>query len=106
MHIIKRIKRLRKTSAFLNLYPGTFANAEIEIENANVSALPENSVIKWENKAHVFVKLTKDSFKLVPVETGVASNGLVEIKTNLGGQEIVTKNAYTLLMKLKNSAGE
>ncbi len=89
-----------------NLYPGTFANAEIELDNAIVNALPENSVIKWENKPHVFVKLTKDSFKLVPVEIGVSTNGLVEIKTDLGKQEIVTKNAYTLLMKLKSSSGE
>ncbi len=89
-----------------NLYPGTFANAEIELDNAIVKALPENAVIIWENKPHVFVKLTKDSFKLVPVELGVATNGFVEIKTDLGAQEIVTKNAYTLLMKLKNSSGE
>ena len=89
-----------------NLYPGTFANAEIELDNAIVNALPENSVIKWENKPHVFVKLTNDSFKLVPVEIGVSTNGLVEIKTDLGKQEIVTKNAYTLLMKLKSSSGE
>ncbi len=89
-----------------NLYPGTFANAEIELDNAIVNALPENAVITWENKPHVFVKLSKDSFKLIPVEIGVTTNGLVEIKTDLGVQEIVTKNAYTLLMKLKNSSGE
>jgi len=86
-----------------NLYPGTFANAEIELDNAIVNALPENAVITWENKPHVFVKISKDSFKLVPVELGVVTNGKVEIKSDLGMQEIVTKNAYTLLMKLKNS---
>jgi cobalt-zinc-cadmium efflux system membrane fusion protein len=89
-----------------NLYPGTFANAEIELDNASVNALPENAVIKWENKPYVFVKLSNDSFKLVPVETGLTTNGLIEIKTDLGTQEIVTKNAYTLLMKLKNSSEE
>ena len=41
---------------------------------------------------------------MIPVELGVITNGFVEIKTNLSKQEIVTTNAYTLLMQLKNSA--
>jgi cobalt-zinc-cadmium efflux system membrane fusion protein len=89
-----------------NLYPGTFVNAEIALDNANLNAIPEEAIIKWENKPHVFLKITKDSFKLVPVETGIVTNGFIEIITPLGSQEVVTKNAYTLLMKLKNSAAE
>jgi cobalt-zinc-cadmium efflux system membrane fusion protein len=44
-----------------------------------------------------------NKFKMIPVELGVSNNGYVEIKTNLDNQEIVTKNAYTLLMQLKNN---
>lgn len=90
----------------VNLYPGTFANAEIELNNAQLNALPEDAIVKWENKPFVFVKQSNNSFKLVAVELGVTTNGFVEIKTPLEGQEIVLKNAYTLLMKLKNNAAE
>ena len=90
----------------VNLYPGTFANAEIELNNAQLDALPEDAIVKWENKPFVFVKQSNDSFKLVSVEVGVSTNGFVEIKTPLNGQAVVLKNAYTLLMKLKNNAAE
>jgi cobalt-zinc-cadmium efflux system membrane fusion protein len=87
----------------VHLYPGTFANAEIELNNAKVYALPEESVVKWQNKPFVFVKMDASNFKMVPIEIGVSNNGFVEIKTDLGKQEVVLTNAYTLLMQLKNN---
>ena len=94
------------TSPVKNLYPGTFANAEIELSTAKVNAIPEEAIVKWENKPHVFLKVANDSYKLVPVETGLTTNGFIEIITPLGNQEVVIKNAYTLMMKLKNSTEE
>jgi len=90
----------------VRLYPGTYVNAEIALNNAKVDALPEESIVKWENKPFVFVKQPDQTYKLVAVELGVSTNGFIEIKTNLKGQDIVLNNAYTLLMKLKNSAEE
>jgi cobalt-zinc-cadmium efflux system membrane fusion protein len=90
----------------VRLYPGTYVNAEISLNNAKVDALPEESIVKWENKPFVFVKQPDQTYKLVAVELGVSTNGFIEIKTNLKGQDIVLKNAYTLLMKLKNSSEE
>jgi cobalt-zinc-cadmium efflux system membrane fusion protein len=90
----------------IKLFPGTFVNAEVSLNNAKVKALPEAAIVKWQNKDFVFVKLTESNYKMLPVETGVNSNGYVEIKTDLGNQQVVTKNAFTLLMKLKNSAEE
>ena len=88
----------------VRLYPGTSANAEIELNDAKVNAVPEQAIVKWQNKPFVFIKMEGNSFKMVPVEMGVTTNGYVEIKTNLAKQAIVTMNAYTLLMQLKNSA--
>ncbi len=88
----------------VRLYPGTSANAEIELNDAKVNALPEQAIVKWQNKPFVFIKMEGNSFKMVPVEMGVYTNGYVEIKNDLGKQAIVTTNAYTLLMQLKNSA--
>jgi cobalt-zinc-cadmium efflux system membrane fusion protein len=90
----------------VRLYPGTYVNAEISLNNAKVDAIPEESIVKWENKPFVFVKQSDQTYKLVAVELGVTTNGFIEVKTNLKGQEIVLKNAYTLLMKLKNSSEE
>lgn len=90
----------------INLFPGTFVNAEVELNNAKVKAIPEDAIVKWQNKDFVFVKTSETEFKMIPVVTGVSSNGLIEIQTDLGTQQIVIKNAYTLLMKLKNSGEE
>jgi cobalt-zinc-cadmium efflux system membrane fusion protein len=87
----------------INLYPGTFVNAEVELSNSKVNALPEESIVKWQNKDYIFIKISDDTFKWLSVETGVSSNGLVEIKSIIGSQQVVVKNAYTLLMKLKNN---
>ena len=90
----------------IKLFPGTFVNAEVALNNAKVKALPEDAIVKWQNKDYVFVKQSELSYKLIPVETGVNSSGYIEVKTDLGTQPIVVKNAFTLLMKLKNSAEE
>jgi len=90
----------------VRLYPGTYVSAEISINNAKVDALPEESIVKWENKPYIFIKQSDQSYKLLAVELGVTTNGFIEVKTNLKGQDIVLKNAYTLLMKLKNSSEE
>lgn len=88
----------------VKLYPGTYVNAEVALNNVKVAALPEEAIVKWENKPFVFVKQADQSYKLVSVDIGVTTNGFVEVKTDLKGQDIVLKNAYTLLMKLKNSS--
>jgi cobalt-zinc-cadmium efflux system membrane fusion protein len=90
----------------INIFPGTFVNAEVELNNAKVKALPEEAIIKWNNKDFVFVKGSGESYKLVPVETGTNTNGWIEIKTDISNQQVVIKNAFTLLMKLKNSGEE
>ncbi|MCW3467276.1 efflux RND transporter periplasmic adaptor subunit [Chitinophaga nivalis] len=88
------------------LLPGMFMNGEIALDNAQVMAVPDDALVKWENKSFVFVAKTADTFVMTPVETGTNYNGYTEIKTNLSGKQLVTKQAYTLLMKLKNSGEE
>jgi len=88
------------------LFPGTFVNASIELNNANVLSVPEDAVVKWEDKNYLFSQIGTNHFRLLPVETGSSSDGFIEIKSPIPGGSIVVKNAYTLLMKLKNSAEE
>jgi cobalt-zinc-cadmium efflux system membrane fusion protein len=86
------------------LLPGTFMNAAIELNNARVTVVPEEAVVKWENKYYLFSQEAENRFKLLPVETGAINDGFIEIKTALPSTNIITKNAYTILMKMKNNA--
>jgi cobalt-zinc-cadmium efflux system membrane fusion protein len=88
------------------LLPGTFINATVELDNAKVTAVPEDAVVKWENKNYVFTAENNNQFKMLAVETGGSNNGFIEIKSSLPSGKIVTKNAYTILMKMKNSGEE
>lgn len=88
------------------LLPGTFVAAEIEMEASQGISIPDDAIVKWENKSYVFAETEKDSYKMVPVETGASTNGYTRIRSQLPGGRIVTRNAYTLLMKLKNSGDE
>ncbi|WP_412465885.1 efflux RND transporter periplasmic adaptor subunit [Pedobacter sp. KLB.chiD] len=88
------------------LLPGSFLNAAIAIGNETVDALPEDAVVKWENKYYIFEEVGHQLYKMVPVEIGTTMDGFIEIKTNKKPGIVVTKNAYAILMKMKNGGEE
>lgn len=88
------------------LVPGMFMNAEIALNNAQVTALPDNAIVKWQGKNYVFKVDTGNSYRMLPVETGAHTDGFTEIKTNLPEGSYVIDNAYPVLMKMKNSGDE
>jgi len=91
-----------------NLTPGMYMNAEIETETSFSNAIQEESVVNFEGQNYVFVQEKKQTYQLMPVTLGASENGFVQIKNfeDFRNRQIVTKNAYTLLMKLKNTASE
>jgi len=87
------------------LFPGTFVNAQIQLNDVTVSALPAASIVKWQNKSYVFVERSSLTYEMVPVVAGMESKDMVEIISGISvDQKVVVANAYTLLMKLKNSS--
>ena len=89
------------------LIPGTFINAEIELNNITVHALPSAAIVKWQNKPFVFVENATGTYTMVPVVVGLESKGMVELVSGVtASDKVVIANAYTLLMKLKNSGEE
>ncbi|MEI6950472.1 efflux RND transporter periplasmic adaptor subunit [Paraflavisolibacter sp. H34] len=88
------------------LLPGTFVNATIRLSGARVTAVPREAVVKWESKNYLFLQQGAAAFRMVPVETGTSEEGFTEIRSALPAGRIVTQNAYTLLMKMKNSGEE
>lgn len=92
------------------LIPGMYMNADIEQSTARAFTVPEAAVVSFEQHSFVFVVRDSARFALTPVETGVAQGGRREIRVrggvDLATAKIVTKGAYTLLMKLKNTSDE
>lgn len=92
-----------------NLLPGMYMNAEIDAKNTQSLAVPEEAIVNFEGKNYLFVKVAgKNTFEMREVELGNSENGWTQV-LNIAAfdrQEIVTKNAYALLMSLKNKAEE
>jgi cobalt-zinc-cadmium efflux system membrane fusion protein len=86
------------------LIPGTYMNAEVEVKNKAAWVLPEDAVVRFENKNYVFVKSAAKEFEMLEVQTGITENSFTEILNGetLQQKELVGKGAYTLLMGLKN----
>jgi membrane fusion protein, heavy metal efflux system len=92
------------------LIPGMFMNAEIQIENNNAWTLPSDAIINFENKPYVFIAKGNNQFEILEIKTGITENGYAEIILNdttaLNNVSFVTKGAYSLLMKMKNTGEE
>lgn len=89
-----------------NLLPGTFMNAEIEVTANNALTLPEDAIVNYENKSYVFKVKAKNAYEMIEVKPGVTKDGYVELaagNTEFKNLTFVTKGAYSLLMKMKNT---
>lgn len=92
-----------------NLLPGMFLNASIHIENVPSLTVPEEAVVRYGNQQYIVQVTGKNNFQLVSVETGIREEERVAVSTtttDLSGMQVVTKNAYAILGKMKNAAEE
>ncbi|WP_214226128.1 efflux RND transporter periplasmic adaptor subunit [Pedobacter sp. B4-66] len=89
-----------------SLVPGMYMNAEVQVETYNIDALPNDAFVNYENKDYVFVSNGNNSFKITEVIKGKTEEGFTAINSDLKGNKIVVKGAYSLLMKLKNTIEE
>jgi cobalt-zinc-cadmium efflux system membrane fusion protein len=86
-----------------------FLNGTIHIENVPSLTVPEDAVVRYGNKEYIVQATGQHNFQLVAVETGIRDNGKVAVSTGateLSGMQVVTKNAYAILGKMKNAAEE
>lgn len=90
------------------LLPGMYMNAEIEATNGNALVLPEEAIVNYEGKDYVFVEIHEREYMLTEIKIGIKQDGLIEILNgnSINQKPVVTKGAYTLLMKLKNKSEE
>ena len=90
------------------LLPGMFMTADIEVKSNNAKVLPDDAIVRFENKQYVFIVKGKNQFEMMEVKTGNSENGFTEIiiDDKLASETFVLKGSYNLLMKIKNTADE
>lgn len=91
--------------------PGMHLRAEVGVDVHEAVAVPEAAIVRWENRHFVFIERAPGVFDMQEVETGAAADGFVQVSPmradlDLTRARVVLKNAYTLLMKMKNTAEE
>ncbi len=91
-----------------NLIPGVYMNAEIQTTATLGHALPEESIVDFEGKNYVFISEGNSNYRLAEIAVEEPQKGLVKVLNyrDFEGKKIVSKNAYTLLMQLKNTSEE
>jgi cobalt-zinc-cadmium efflux system membrane fusion protein len=92
-----------------HLYPGMLIQAEVAVSNKEVNVLPDEAIVRSGNQQFIFYKKADKKFAMLPVTTGLSSNGKTEIVSGLANipqNSIVLNNAYQLLGVLKNTEEE
>jgi membrane fusion protein, heavy metal efflux system len=92
-----------------NLLPGMFLNASIHIENVPSLTVPEEAVVRYGNQQYIVQAMGKNAFQLMNVETGIRENNRVAVSATNGelkDMQVVTRNAYAVLGKMKNTEEE
>lgn len=90
------------------LLTGMYMNAEVELKSSNSNVLPEESVVNFEGKEYVYLEIAKQKYQMQEVRIGKKENNFVQVLNveSLKNKKIVSKGAYTLLMKMKNTEEE
>lgn len=97
------------------LLPGMYLKALVEAGGALVQALPDEAIIDYQGKKYIFVNTNGNApneayqFRMIEIEVGSSELGYTEVilpddyKKDL---KVVTKGAYAILSKMKNSEEE
>jgi cobalt-zinc-cadmium efflux system membrane fusion protein len=90
------------------LIPGMYMNAEIEYNTNEALVLPDDAIVNFESKNYVFISKSATDFEMKEVTIGESENGFTQLLNAdfIKNKNVVVKNAYNLLMTLKNRAEE
>jgi len=88
-----------------SLLPGMYMYADVELSSVQANVLPESAIVMFEGKHFVFLETGARRYRMLEVQTGQQSSGVVELlnPSELEGKKVVMSGAYTLLMALKNT---
>ena len=92
------------------LSPGMFLSADIQTTETNALTVPNDAVVRFENKQFIFIEKEKGFFEMMEVTLGVMDKQFSQITplsiSDISKQNIVTQGAYSILSKMKNTAEE
>ena len=100
-----------------NMMPGMYVNAVIKAKSSQVTAVPSEAIVSFDDKDYIFViernKVEAGKpfteYRMVQIQKGVSDEGFTEIVLkgdfNIKAARVVIKGAYNLLSAKKN-AGE
>jgi len=92
------------------LIPGMYMNAEAEVSTNNAFVIPNDGLVRFQGKQYVFTQTEPNKYKMQEVITANNENGFTQISfpdnTEMRNKIFVVKDAYTLLMKMKNTEEE
>jgi len=90
------------------LLPGMFMNAEISTPGASEFVIPNDGIVRFEGKPYVFVQTEERMYRMQEVTVLNSDSGLTQIRfpegLNPETMMFAVHGAYTLLMKMKNTA--
>ncbi len=110
-----------------NLLPGMYLKAVVETGGIEVAALPDKAIIDYQGKKYIFYQLAEQPhaalkeeskehheaeyhFTMFEVQIGNSEMGYTEVTLpsdfNIETTQIVVKNAYAILSKMKNMEEE
>lgn len=93
-----------------SLIPGMYMNAEVEVSTNNAFVISNDGLVSYEGKQYVFTQTENKKYLMQEVTTQNTENGFTQIafpdNFDMTNKTFVTKGAYTLLMKMKNTEDE
>lgn len=93
-----------------SLIPGMYMNAEVEVATNNAFVIPDEGLVRFEGRQYVFTETAGKKYEMQEVTAANNENGFTQItfqdSTGIRNKIFVTKGAYTLLMKMKNTEEE
>jgi cobalt-zinc-cadmium efflux system membrane fusion protein len=87
---------------------GMYVNGEMSLQSPTGITISTEAVVRFEGKQYVFEMLDNHHYAMLEVQTREISDDLIEllVTPDWVNKNLVTIGAYTLLMKLKNTAEE
>lgn len=88
-----------------DLFIGSMFKVQIQQHQMDVLAVPSEAVLNWNGKKYVFIKKADLQFEMIEVEILIENETKIGVKGNFtNDDQVVIKNAYTLLRMMKNEA--
>jgi membrane fusion protein, heavy metal efflux system len=64
------------------LFPGMFMNGEVEVKSNDAATLPDDAMVRYENKQFAFLANNSHELEMLEIKTGKSENDFTEIMTD------------------------